>query len=135
MGVDEDHIKKFFGDCGDVTDVRLQRDFQGRVKGFCFVQFATEAAAESATSKSNTKLLNAVVQVAISNPPAPGAKPARPLPPKDEAAKEWVPACVVVVDWPRASFSAAASMRPANVGMGRGRPVVRTTPKRVRHGV
>lgn len=38
--------EKFFKNCGEIVDVRLHRDREGRFKGFGHVEFATAEAAQ-----------------------------------------------------------------------------------------
>lgn len=43
----EDQIKTFFSDFGEITDIRLIKDFEtGRSRGFAFITFADESDAQ-----------------------------------------------------------------------------------------
>lgn len=47
--VDEEQLRSMFGSYGEITDVALIKDREtGRSKGFAFVTFATQQAAEKA---------------------------------------------------------------------------------------
>lgn len=62
--VSEDEIKEFFGDCGDITDLVLIKDREtGRSKGFGFVTFDSQQAAESAVKKSGSQLSSRAIKV------------------------------------------------------------------------
>lgn len=37
----EDVIRKIFSKVGTITDFRLVKDFKGRSKGFCYVEFSS----------------------------------------------------------------------------------------------
>jgi RNA recognition motif-containing protein len=39
--VDDTTIKEVFSSLGTITDLRLVKDFKGRSKGFCFVEFSS----------------------------------------------------------------------------------------------
>ena len=49
--VTEDEIRNFLGSSGTVTDLRLVRDYKQRSKGYCYVEFATEAQAKAALKR------------------------------------------------------------------------------------
>ena len=51
---DEGAIAEYFGQCGDLVDLRLGRDDNGRSRGFCHVAFATADAAERALQLSES---------------------------------------------------------------------------------
>ncbi|XP_023214652.1 nucleolin 1-like, partial [Centruroides sculpturatus] len=40
--IDEEQIREVFSKMGDITDLRLVRDYKGRSKGYCYLEFATE---------------------------------------------------------------------------------------------
>lgn len=52
----EDELRSMFSEFGEITDVKLISDkFTGRSKGFAFVEFATEEAAQAALEAMNGK--------------------------------------------------------------------------------
>ena len=54
---DENSIKDFFSDCGEVTDVKIITDREtGRSRGFGFVSFDSDASLEAAIGKSGSNL-------------------------------------------------------------------------------
>jgi len=53
----EDELKAFFGDMGDVSEAIIIRDHQGRSKGFGFVSFDDDSAAEKAIAELDGKQL------------------------------------------------------------------------------
>ncbi|KAH8970707.1 hypothetical protein BDL97_02G103300 [Sphagnum fallax] len=54
--VDEDTISEFFHDVGEVADVRLAKDENGRSKGYAHIEFETEEEAKKAVLKSGETL-------------------------------------------------------------------------------
>ncbi|CAK9871371.1 unnamed protein product [Sphagnum jensenii] len=54
--IDEDTISEFFHDVGEVTDVRLAKDENGRSKGYGHIEFETEEEAKKAVLKSGETL-------------------------------------------------------------------------------
>ncbi|CAK9215858.1 unnamed protein product [Sphagnum troendelagicum] len=54
--VDEDTISEFFHDIGEVADVRLAKDENGRSKGYGHIEFETEEEAKKAVLKSGETL-------------------------------------------------------------------------------
>jgi nucleolin len=54
--VDEDTISEFFHDVGEVADVRLAKDENGRSKGYGHIEFETEEEAKKAVLKSGETL-------------------------------------------------------------------------------
>lgn len=66
--VSEDTLKAHFADCGDITEVSLPTDRKtGQTKGYAFVSFATEQAAQSALAKNAQPFLdkNITVEIAV----------------------------------------------------------------------
>lgn len=52
----EDELRSMFSEFGEIVDVKLISDkFTGRSKGFAFVEFATEEAAQAALEAMNGK--------------------------------------------------------------------------------
>jgi len=47
---------EFFSDCGEVSDVRISQDENGRSRGFGHIEFATEEGAKKAIQKSGQDL-------------------------------------------------------------------------------
>lgn len=45
--VDEATIKEFFSSLGTLTDLRLVKDFKGRSKGYCYVEFSSSVSTSS----------------------------------------------------------------------------------------
>ncbi|KAK6117426.1 hypothetical protein DH2020_048835 [Rehmannia glutinosa] len=55
--ISEEKIHKVFSACGEIVEIRLIKDKNGSLKGFCFVRFATkESAARAVREKSGTVL-------------------------------------------------------------------------------
>lgn len=56
FGVDQEKLKELFSEFGDVEEAVVISDrFSGRSKGFGFVTFAEDAAADKAIAKMNEK--------------------------------------------------------------------------------
>ena len=51
----EDSIRDFFGDCGEIDNVRIATS-HGKMKGFCHVTFEDEGAADKALAKNGEEL-------------------------------------------------------------------------------
>ncbi|XP_069683993.1 squamous cell carcinoma antigen recognized by T-cells 3 [Periplaneta americana] len=49
--VTEDRLKEVFSSIGTLTDLRLVKDYKGRSKGFCYVEFSSVAEAETALKR------------------------------------------------------------------------------------
>jgi nucleolin len=64
----ENSVKKFFQDCGSVTDVRIAKNEEGRSKGFCHVDFDSAEAVEKAKSKAGQELDGREIRVDASTP-------------------------------------------------------------------
>ncbi|KAJ7536287.1 hypothetical protein O6H91_12G063400 [Diphasiastrum complanatum] len=41
----EENVRELFSDCGEIAEVRMMRDQNGVLKGYCFVRFTTRSAA------------------------------------------------------------------------------------------
>ncbi|KAH8974398.1 hypothetical protein BDL97_01G100500 [Sphagnum fallax] len=54
--VDEDIISEFFKDVGEITDVRLAKDENGRSKGYGHIEFVSEEEAQQAVLKNGETL-------------------------------------------------------------------------------
>lgn len=53
----EDELKAFFAELGEVEEAIIIKDFQGRSKGFGFVTYADDAAADKAIAELDGKEL------------------------------------------------------------------------------
>lgn len=54
--IEEEQIREIFNEIGEITDLRLVRDYKGRPKGFCYVEFATQENAVEALKKDRMPL-------------------------------------------------------------------------------
>ena len=64
--VNEDDLKSFFGDCGNVEEVSLIKDrATGRLKGFGFVEFESKDGADAALEKNGEKLQDRELKISI----------------------------------------------------------------------
>ena len=55
---DEGAIAEYFGECGELADLRLGRDVEtGRSRGFCKIAFKTKEGVDAAFRERPTKLL------------------------------------------------------------------------------
>lgn len=54
--VTEEELTDVFGECGDITGIRIQEDRDGRRRGFGFVEFASEDAAKAAIERDGVML-------------------------------------------------------------------------------
>jgi len=64
----EQSVRKFFSDCGNVVDVRIAKNEEGRSKGFCHVDFDSNDAVEKAKSKAGQDLDGREIRVDSSTP-------------------------------------------------------------------
>jgi len=62
---DEGAIGEFFGQCGEIVDLRVGRDDQGRSRGFCRVAFSSAEAAERALGLTDANFYGRNVVVAM----------------------------------------------------------------------
>lgn len=53
FSTEEDAIREAFASCGTITDLRLVRDFKGRSKGFCYVEFEKQVSVRLIRTNSN----------------------------------------------------------------------------------
>jgi len=68
--IDEQAVRDYFGECGDITAVRwVERD--GKFTGCGFVEFSDTAATDKAVAKNGSDLLGRSVRVDFSAPKAP----------------------------------------------------------------
>ncbi|KAH3887201.1 squamous cell carcinoma antigen recognized by T-cells 3-like [Dreissena polymorpha] len=54
--IDEEQIKSFFKKCGEIEDIRLIKSFQGKSKGYGYVQFTDELAVSNALTYDRTPM-------------------------------------------------------------------------------
>ena len=52
----EDSIREFFGDCGEIDNVRIATKQDGKMKGFCHVTFEDESSVDKALGKNGEDL-------------------------------------------------------------------------------
>jgi len=52
----ENGIREFFYDCGEIKDVRISLDEEGRSRGFAYVEFETSQAAKTALEYNGADL-------------------------------------------------------------------------------
>lgn len=64
----EDVIRKIFSKVGTITDFRLVKDFKGRSKGFCYVEFSSPEEAVQALKKDREALNNRPIFVSKCDP-------------------------------------------------------------------
>ncbi len=74
-GVNDDSLKAAFGECGEVTSAQVSIDrMTGRSRGFAFVEFATEEAAQAAIARWNEQELDGrALRVNVAMPREEGA--------------------------------------------------------------
>ena len=60
---DEGSLAEFFGQCGELRDVRVGRDENGRSRGFCHVAFTTVEAAKKALELTETSFFGRDIAV------------------------------------------------------------------------
>ncbi|XP_013783856.1 squamous cell carcinoma antigen recognized by T-cells 3-like [Limulus polyphemus] len=49
--VAEENIKEVFSELGEITEIRLVKDYRGRSKGYCYLEFASQEAARAALKR------------------------------------------------------------------------------------
>ncbi|MGA1868397.1 MAG: RNA recognition motif domain-containing protein [bacterium] len=65
-GVDESELKEIFSSYGDLEEVKLIRDWEtGRSKGFAFITFSTQHAAEKALEQNGKEVSGKAIRVNI----------------------------------------------------------------------
>ncbi|MGA1824990.1 MAG: RNA recognition motif domain-containing protein [bacterium] len=64
--IDESGLKELFSSYGDVDDIKLIRDWDtGRSKGFAFITFSTQHAAEKALEQNEKEIDGKTIKVNI----------------------------------------------------------------------
>ncbi|MBA0834455.1 hypothetical protein Goarm_006808, partial [Gossypium armourianum] len=61
--IEQDEIKNFFKDAGELVDIRLATDAEGNFKGYGHVEFATAEAAQKALELNGEYLMNRAVRL------------------------------------------------------------------------
>ena len=64
----ENSVKKFFAECGNVIDVRIDKSEGGKSKGYCHVDFKSAESLEKAKSKAGQSLDGRAIRVEPCNP-------------------------------------------------------------------
>ncbi|XP_053375966.1 squamous cell carcinoma antigen recognized by T-cells 3-like isoform X2 [Mercenaria mercenaria] len=54
--IDEDQIKKFFDKCGAIEEIRLIKNYQGKSRGYAYVEFADQLAVSNALTYDRTPI-------------------------------------------------------------------------------
>ena len=67
----EESIKKFFRDSGKVADIRIAKTPEGKMKGFCHVEFEDNEGATKACQKNGEELDERQVRIDMSRPQGP----------------------------------------------------------------
>lgn len=58
-----DDVKEFFGQCGEISDVRIRMDnATGKNKGFCHIDFTTKAAHDAALALSGSEFMGRTIR-------------------------------------------------------------------------
>ena len=60
-----DDLNAFFSQYGEITELKLISDYEGRSKGFGFVTFATQEAAQASLAANDTELQGRKIKVNI----------------------------------------------------------------------
>jgi len=68
----DNEVKKFFSQAGNVVDVRIALNEEGKRKGFCHVDFDSEEAVQKAMALTNTELDGRALRVDASTPKGQG---------------------------------------------------------------
>ncbi|XP_020202063.1 nucleolin 2 [Cajanus cajan] len=63
--VERTDLEDLFKECGEIVDVRLHTDYEGRFRGFGHVEFATAEAAQKALELNNFVLLQRRIAIGI----------------------------------------------------------------------
>jgi nucleolin len=66
--VDEDGIKDFFRDCGNIERVNILRGHDGRPKGIAFVRFSDDTGLQAAVAKNGEELEGRALRVEKATP-------------------------------------------------------------------
>ena len=79
FGVTEDDLRALFGKFGEITEVRLIMDkFQGKSKGFAFIEMPSKDEAEKAIEEMNgTEFKERTLRVKEANPKKPRSQKSR----------------------------------------------------------
>lgn len=64
----ENGIKSFFSDCGNVNDVRIAKNEDGRLKGFAHVDFDSKEGVDNAIKKNGQELDGRALRIDMSVP-------------------------------------------------------------------
>ena len=80
---EEWHLDEFFQDCGEILNIRIIRDHEGRSRGFGFVEFLYQRAAQRAQYKDGSDFLGRTVGVQMQLKPE-----YRPPPQQEETTEE-----------------------------------------------
>jgi len=67
FSTDEDSVRDFFADCGDIRTVNLLRDEGGRLKGIGFITFKTEEAVAKALEVDGSNYEGRTLEVAMAD--------------------------------------------------------------------
>lgn len=60
----EDDVKEYFGQCGEISDVRIRLDnATGKNKGFCHIDFTTKAAHDAALALSGSEFMGRSIRM------------------------------------------------------------------------
>jgi len=62
-GTTNDDLSAFFGQYGEITELKIISDYDGRSKGFGFVTFATSEAAQASLVADGTDLQGRTIKV------------------------------------------------------------------------
>jgi len=68
----EDELRDLFDGCGEITNVRVAKDQDGRPRGFAHIDFTDNDSAQSAIRKSGTEVDGRAIRVDFSNGPKSG---------------------------------------------------------------
>lgn len=79
FSVNDSGLREMFASCGDITEASvIINKFNGRSKGFGFVTFASDEAAQKAVSDINGKEIDGrQIKVSEAKPMEPGSRPPR----------------------------------------------------------
>ena len=66
--INDDEIRNFFQKCGEITDIKILLNDEGKSKGVCFLEFEDSEAAENAVSMNGEELNGRKIKVEMSKP-------------------------------------------------------------------
>lgn len=66
--INDNEIRNFFQKCGEITDIKILMNDEGKSKGVCFLEFEDSDAAENAVSMNGEELNGRKIKVEISKP-------------------------------------------------------------------